>query len=174
MVIEQFTFQVDTVDGKNSFHALAMTAYQREPETDSIDYISEPLDLTDIASHSLESAPDTVIPLTQSIISGSPLVQKSPHYRGYVPFQNSVSCELPDIVWLLARHHNRTGKQTVPIWSAFNSILQSNKEKPLLDKAHPLPLLNAPAHEWSSLTTALLQMIKLNQLTTTTGVCILP
>lgn len=56
-------------------------------------------------------------------------------------------------------------KQPVPVWSAYNSLLcapASNTQS--LDKVHPLPFINAPAHEWTIPTTALTQLCNLNRL----------
>ena len=57
--------------------------------------------------------------------------------------------------------------QPVPVWTAYNSLLRtsaSNTESIKVDKLLALPLINSPAHEWTTLTTALTQLCNLNKL----------
>ena len=53
------------------------------------------------------------------------------------------------------------------VWAAYNSLIRkshSDGDTPYkLDKVHALPLINSPAHEWTSLTTSLVQLHKLDQ-----------
>ena len=60
-----------------------------------------------------------------------------------------------------------TTKHCIPVWAAYNSMINTdtatNQQKPI-DQVHALPLINAPAHEWQTLTTSRLQIHKLNQL----------
>ena len=58
------------------------------------------------------------------------------------------------------------GKQHVQNWSAYNSLVHSDSQSyanapPAVDKAFGLPIIRAPAHEWSTLVTALDQLTKL-------------
>lgn len=54
-----------------------------------------------------------------------------------------------------------TNRQTVPSWSAFNSIRSSTNSSITL--VHALPLLAAPAHEYATLLTALKQAEYINR-----------
>ena len=58
-------------------------------------------------------------------------------------------------------------KQPIPVWSAYNSVVQTplNVDAPAVgDQAFGLPIINAPAHEWSTLVTALDQLSRVNEL----------
>ena len=57
-------------------------------------------------------------------------------------------------------------KPTVPVWSAFNSLLAfPGNTSCEIDKVYAMSLINSPAHEWKTLTTSL-QLHKLNALVT--------
>lgn len=59
------------------------------------------------------------------------------------------------------------GKQRIHLWSAYNSLVHlptSADGEPLVDKAYALPIINAPAHDWSTLLTGLDQLTKLNSI----------
>ena len=237
--------KVDTYDGKNSFHAMAISVYQ--PESDD-ETLVEPLDLSKV-SLGLQidhDVPSTCIQLVKCNITGSPKPRISPSYMSYkvgVHKDCFVGSLNDDIAWMMARYlkrplHNispthsdvvhqltdvsddiatipdldetipedvdeiqvllnsscdmtsdmpdactaaaeasneylvttdQYGDQQVPVWSAYNSIL--NKPPTFIqdtstgiDKVYTLPIINAPAHEWSTLVTTLDQLYKLNVL----------
>jgi hypothetical protein len=177
--IDNVDSYVDTPDGRNSFHATAMAVYQQEPLLDEgpCDITANPLRLTSIVtSRALSDVPSTVVPLLQSNITESPRPETSPHYPDFKLGNNEdelIASELNDIVWLLARYSHRDAcdqtrgpdvAQPVPVWSAYNSILcsQTTEGHKPIDKVHALPLINTPAHEWSTLITALVQLYRLN------------
>lgn len=54
-----------------------------------------------------------------------------------------------------------TNRQTVPSWSAFNSMRSSSNSS--ITSVHALPLLAAPAHEYATLLTALKQAEYINR-----------
>ena len=57
--------------------------------------------------------------------------------------------------------------QPIPVWAAYNSLICKSHldgDTPYkLDKVHALPLINAPAHDWTTVTTSLMQLRKLDQ-----------
>lgn len=55
-------------------------------------------------------------------------------------------------------------RQPVDLWSAYNSLTQSEDAPSVIDNAFGLPIINAPAHEWVTLVTALNQLTRLNEL----------
>jgi hypothetical protein len=77
---------------------------------------------------------------------------------------------------MISRHFNRSSlsidsqdiNQRIPVWSAYNSLVntpESGQESPIIvDKAYALPIINAPAHEWSTLVTTLEQLCMVNRL----------
>ena len=54
-------------------------------------------------------------------------------------------------------------KQYIPVWSAYNSLLAKEQ---VVDNVHALPLINAPAHEWPTLVTSLLNLHNINVINT--------
>ena len=70
------------------------------------------------------------------------------------------------------------GKQHVHVWSAYNSLVQPPPAAAShavgvvvvgVDKAFGLPIINAAAHEWTTLVKALDQLTRLNELVSGTG-----
>jgi len=101
--------------------------------------------------------------------------------------------QIHDIGWMVGRFSNRprihkpgsqastidndgreespTGKQNdmqqLPVWSAYNSLTHEplpTDDPIVVDQAYGLPIINAPAHEWPTLVTALDQLSRLNEL----------
>ena len=56
--------------------------------------------------------------------------------------------------------------QPVCLWFAYNSLTQREDAPTDVDNAFGLPIINAPAHEWVTLATALNQLSRLNALVT--------
>ena len=70
------------------------------------------------------------------------------------------------------------GKQHVHVWSAYNSLVQPPPAAASqavvvgvvgVDKAFGLPIINAAAHEWTTLVQALDQLTRLNELVSGPG-----
>ena len=133
------------------------------------------------------------LPLIQSTITGNPKPPTSPYFPHFKTGRNEDQLrrsELDDLARLLVRHFHRDGgnavnilspqcedsqesevnhiPQPVPVWAAYNSLICTShlevNDSYKLDKVHALPLINSPAHEWTTLTTALVQLYNLNQL----------
>ena len=103
-------------------------------------------------------------------LSGNPKPCQSPHYPNFKLGkyqQKNVSATLEDILWLLARYYQRhrtvTTESRLPIWSAFNSLINTSNtdNENQLDSDHILPIVNAPAYEWKTLVTVLETLYKL-------------
>ena len=183
--LDNIDAQVDTPDGRNSFHATAMAVYQREPSVeDAIDVVVEHVTPTQNKSaRSLKDVTTTIAPLIHCTISGSPKPPVSPHYPDFKIGRNIDQLkrsEVDDLAWLLVCHFYRNAVNTfslqcedsqesevnqdipqpIPVWAAYNSLTCSSHSKVddsyKLDKVHGLPLINSPAHEWTILMTALL------------------
>jgi len=158
-----------------------MAVYQKEQSAeDAIDIMVKYVTPTqDRSARSLKDVPTTIVPLINSTISGSPKPPTSPHYPDFKTGKNEDQlrrAEVEDLAWLLVCYFHRSAVslqcedaqesednlhvlQPVPVWAAYNSLTcasHSNVDDYKLDKVHGLPLINSPAHEWSTLTTALL------------------
>ena len=82
------------------------------------------------------------------------------------------------MTWLLARYlqrdesHNNPStssdqSQTILVWRAYNFTIGAAAVNPSplpLDKARTLPIINAPAHEWQTIVTAMDSVYRLNKL----------
>lgn len=176
--IDNIDAQVDTTDGKNSFHALASAVYQTHVDNGEAAKISKPLHLKPHGTSStLKDVPKTGVALSPCTITGTPKPTLSPHYVEFEPLQHQdclADSSVQDTAWLLARYINRSNvpestdpsedanTQQVPLWSAFNSLLSVSTKK--IDNIHALPLINAPPQDWDTLVTALVGLNKLNQM----------
>ena len=56
----------------------------------------------------------------------------------------------------------QVNSQKIPYWAAYNSDIKAQTSSRYTDHSYSLPIINAPAHEWSTLVTALDQTHKLN------------
>ena len=184
--IDNIDARVDTPDGKNSFHALSASLFQRtsEPDKENV-YVVDRLKLNskEKGSISLKDVPKTAVELETCTLIGNPKPPGSPHFPNFIPFSHELPTQIAhknDMVWLIARYYNRcmlTGtaelehdidnstesplKQNVSVWAAYNSQLMSNKTQSV-HKAHALPLINAPPHEWTTLVTSLVHLHNIN------------
>ncbi len=168
-----------------------MAVYQQQHSThgtcdDPLLISSIPQPKSSTTSRTLTDVPKTVVPLVQSKIPGNPKPEHSPHYPNFEIDSNDdelIASRLKDTVWLLARSVHRQSceqvpatvssqsvtdpqvrTQHIPVWSAYNSIVceATIDGSNAVDNVHTLPLINAPAHEWPSLTTSLEQLHNLN------------
>ncbi len=156
--IDNIDFQEDTTDGKGTFHGTVTVAFQPGP--------SSPSELEPLKFHS-----DAVEPLPVAIYEVSPC----PMNRSLKPKLPQLSIEKPR----LESAENSKDKDTLvllsfgiaalkdlprsmPNWSAFNSRLEDPPPVPPTTIC-PLPLLDSPAPEYSSLCTMMTEMEKIQQ-----------
>ena len=95
--------KVDTPDGKNTFHAMALTVYQRAKDGEVFE--SPVKALWKLPGGGLV-APKSVVELADSAIIGNPKPTESPKYKNYQignhqdVYENAIRS---DEAWLLAR-----------------------------------------------------------------------
>ena len=152
--------QVDTYDGRNSFHGTAVSVYQRISPDSVLENLSPPLKLEDNPTNleELKSAPPTVVKMKPRRITGTPKPSTSPHYENFKLGQNRPEVDhahQTDMAWLIVRYMQREESQivphtnssdqsqTIPVWRAYNSAISpvSPGPKPL-DKPHTLHCLS--------------------------------
>ena len=107
--IDNIDAQVDTIDGKNSFHALVSAVYQKHIKDQEMAG-SEKIPLKKI-SNNLKSGPATVINMNPCSITGNPKPTTSPQYNTFVVFDNKNILEeyyFIDLTWLFARYDGRS------------------------------------------------------------------
>jgi hypothetical protein len=69
------------------------------------------------------------------------------------------------MAWLISKYIGRLqceGQKPIPVWTAYTSISLEDNTK--LDNAYSLPIINAPAHDWTTLLTVLENLSKLNEI----------
>lgn len=176
--------QVDTPDGKNTFHGTALAIYQENvDQTEESSTVLENL----VKEHEAEgqtrqtevkaAVPPTVVDVIKSGINGNPKPSRSPKYEEFElgKFQEIVKARLSDTAWLLLRFRHRPRNpignvgdleeervQNIPVWSAFISQCTSFTNRTYI---YSLPIVNAPANEWNTLVTALYQIRNISLLT---------
>ena len=99
-----------------------------------------------------------------------PPCPKYPRFGLFSEDEIPITISAKDYAWLLARSLSRIHsvsdteeeeslQSKVPVWSAFNSLI--DEEMPVTRVGTP-PLVAAPAHEWSTLPTVLMQAQGIN------------
>ena len=168
--IDNVDFSEDTPDGKRTFHGTAMAVYQRSEDQDpSIDVSVDPT----IQGRSIKDLPDSLTSLMEC-----PAPTSKPKCLVNANFSLAVK-ELPveirrqDAAWLIGRNSTRNQDEdpqaveatdqpniqptkitSIPVWSAYKSLVSD--PMPTTRVGTP-PLVAAPAHEWSTLLTVLMQ-----------------
>jgi hypothetical protein len=86
-----------------------------------------------------------------------PVIQGTVSTEWYSPDQLTMDESFEkDLAWILTRLVQlRPEVQQVPGWSGFNQLLSTNVSQPTI--VGPLPIINAPAHEFDTLWTVILQ-----------------
>ena len=169
--VDNVDFSEDTPDGKNTFHGTAMAIYQRcqpgdkEPEliVDSADPHSR---------RSIRELPESVTSLLECPEPPSkPIGRSYPQFGLFSVEQLPITIRKEDFAWLLSRSLTRTVSEEnapedvhsrstdVPVWSGYNSMI--SERMPLTRVGTP-PLVAAPAHEWQTLLTVLMQAQNIN------------
>lgn len=158
--VDNSDFSEDTPDGKNNLHATAMIVSQRKTRESSkvtLDVLNE------VPKH--KSLPETSIPQTELQPCYVPK-NAQPKFPGFdldtKPSRNiTENAQQSDLAWAVS--HSITRSQSdqpqIPTWSPYNSKLKSTA-LPLTTVAM-MPLLAAPAHEWSTMLTVLMQAQKI-------------
>ncbi|CAH3182528.1 unnamed protein product [Porites lobata] len=150
--VDNVDFAEDTPDGKNTFHGTAMAIYQRR----------EPGD----CRRSIRQLPESVTTLLECPAPpGKPAGPTFPQFGLCTENQLPLYIKKQDFTWLLGRSLTRTitngeveddqpPSTDIPVWSGYNSTMSSSM--PLTRVGTP-PLIAAPAHEWQTLLTILMQ-----------------
>ena len=162
--VDNVDFAEDTPDGKNTFHGTAMVIYQRQDPGDVAPELT--VDPGDQCPRSITQLPESVTTLLECAAPpGKPVVPTFPHFGSCTEDQIPLYIKKQDFTWLLGRSLTRSinngeseedqpPSTDIPVWSGYNSTVSS--PMPLTRVGNP-PLIAAPAHEWKSLLTILMQ-----------------
>ncbi|MES9879620.1 MAG: hypothetical protein ABW185_01920, partial [Sedimenticola sp.] len=163
LAIDNSDFSEDTPEGKDTLHATAMVVYQRTSNHAS------PV-ATDVretaAARSLPLNPQLCPDILPRYILAKTMPQ-CPTYNAIGIGATSDITKTPiqdDFTLSVGRSliRSREDKQHIPSWSAYNSV-RGTPQKTLTTVAM-MPLLAAPAHEYSTLLTVLKQAQKITTL----------
>lgn len=155
--IDNIDINEETLSGMGTFHATQSAALRRmdkekqrgnlqiNPTTNRNLDLQTPTDL-----HQLESV-DMVSEKPELVIPNA--VMES----WYEPDKRKIEDSYKkDLVWILSRMVQQQPEvQTVPGWSGFNQLLSKSDDQPTI--VGPLPIVNAPAHEFETLWTVILK-----------------
>ena len=154
----------DTSDGKNTFHGTAMAIYQRQEPGDVAPELT--VDSGDQCRRSVRQLPESMTTLLECPApSRKPVGPIFPQFGLCTEDQLPLYIKKQDFTWLLGRSLTRTitngdvedsqpPSTNIPVWSGYNSPMSSRM--PLTRVGIP-PLITAPAHEWQTLLTILMQ-----------------
>ena len=168
--IDNVDFAEDTPDGKRTFHGTAMAIYQRADAQDQVVHVNA--DPT-LKGRSIKDLPDSITSLVE--YPAPPLKPKGPVNAKFSLAVKELPIQIrtQDAAWLLGRNVTRIQADnsqaieaieqldtqpkkitSIPVWSAYNSLVTD--PIPTTRVGTP-PLVAAPAHEWSTLLTVLMQ-----------------
>ena len=171
--VDNVDFAEDTPDGKRTLYGTAMAIYQRCHDGDETTklVLDEPSD-----KRSLQELPSTVTMLLDCPKpAAQPPTTTCSTFRTNEEQQHITEAILPDAAWLLGRGlvkvspgttrseeqpaDKETSQENIPTWSGYHSLVSQNL--PTTRVGTP-PLLGAPAHEWQTLLTILMQAHGIN------------
>ena len=162
--VDNVDFAEDTPDGKNTFHGTAMAIYQRQEPGDVAPELT--VDPGDQCRRSITQLPESVTTLLECPAPpGKPVGPTFPQFGLCTEDELPLYIKKQDFTWLLGRsltraitngeaEEDQTPSTDIPVWSGYNSTMSS--PMPLTRVGNP-PLIAAPAHEWQTLLTILMQ-----------------
>jgi hypothetical protein len=138
-----------------TFHATQSAAFRRMNEEEQRGHLNINLTANRILKapsdfHQLESV-NMVSEKPEPVLSN--VVKES----WYAPDRQLIDDAFKeDLAWILSRMaQQRPEVQTIPGWTGFNQVLSKSDEKPTV--VGPLPIVNAPAHQFETLWTVILK-----------------
>ena len=157
--VDNSDFSEDTPDGKNTLYATAMVVFQRKRTKDPETTLE--IDAT-MRTKSLpqESIPDTEI--LQCYIPKNSQPKCSGYTLDTTPSSDvTKKAEQNDLAWSVGNAVIRSRLEQVKIltWAPYNSQVWSLTHQ--LTTVSMMPLLAAPAHEWSTMLTVLMKAQKI-------------
>ena len=144
----------ETLDGKGTFHATQMVAFQkgttREVTLDLSICKEKRLDVPDFFSQAYSSVKSR--PIFANLVNIN-------WYNVDETLHNEAA--IKGIAWVATRLSN-PNEQKIPFWTGFNqSVLENSSEVTTVDY---LPILNAPAYDNDTLWTVILRCTKLSDI----------
>ena len=153
--IDNIDINEETLSGMGTFHATQSAAFRRMNEEERKGHLN--INLT--GSRILNASSDLhqlepVNMVNEKPEPVFPIVTKESWYK---PDRRLIDDAFKkDLAWILTRMAQQQPEvQTIPGWTGFNQALSKSDEKPTV--VGPLPIVNAPAHEFETLWTVILK-----------------
>ena len=139
----------ESLDGKNTFHATQMAAWQRGQDSDSTLQVLGPS-----TRHTTLIVPDvleTLLPVNINSATSEPVLTSHVDKAWFMNTEGDSDCvkqaQATDMAFFLRRQDS----DTKPSWTVFNQSVSS--EEPEQTAVGYLPIIPAPAHEFNTLNT---------------------
>ena len=153
--IDNIDINEETLSGMGTFHATQSAAFRRMNEEERKGHLN-----INLTGSRILNAPSDLHQLEPVNIVNEkpepvfPIVTKESWYK---PDRRLIDDAFKkDLAWILTRMaQQRPEVQTIPGWTGFNQALSKSDEKPTV--VGPLPIVNAPAHEFETLWTVILK-----------------
>ncbi len=149
----------ETLDGRGTFHATQMVAFQRAvANTEEATNVEE---VKLCPEKSLKSSVDlhALIQAPHSDVRPTPVFEEQAQVEDLNPESPCEIAKVKDLAWLLARMRDSSGTG-VPSWTGYNQVVTTVSEE--LTTVGYLPILNAPAHDKDTLWTVLMRCLHIS------------
>ena len=155
--VDNIDINEETLSGMGTFHATQVAAFRRKEEGEpAVD-----IELSPKSERRLDlQVPSELHELTDLSLDNKkpePELQETVLSEWYTPDSSLIDESYKkDLAWILGRLHEQQPElQSIPGWTDFNQLLST--EKPQVTVVGPLPIVNAPAHEFETLWTVILR-----------------
>ncbi len=156
----------ETLDGKGTFHATQMVAYQHPSETNKPEGDIKSLPIGDDkclkVPHDFQELCDPPHSATRPNPTYAAEQVKQEWFDADTYSEVRNEADAKDLAWALCRQHN-PGNQIVPAWTGFNQVIAQGNDAENITTVGFMPIINAPAHEPSTMWTVLLRCLKVSE-----------
>ncbi|CAH3114284.1 unnamed protein product, partial [Pocillopora meandrina] len=153
--VDNIDINEETLSGMGTFHATQVAAFRRKEEGEDDGYRSSRI--PKLVRRMDAELPKQIHELEEIVVKKKPEpVNQEAKEDWYQSDKNKIKeSNKKELSWLLGRlSQQRPELQKIPGWSGFNQ-LTTDKEQPEVTIVGPLPIVNAPAHEYETLWTVL-------------------
>ena len=155
--VDNIDINEETLSGMGTFHATQSAALRRKADGES----TMDIQVSPQSARRLDlEVPSELHELSEISLENKkpePVIEEPVEEGWYTPIQEKIDESYKkELAWILGRLAQQQPElQKLPGWSGFNQLLSNND--PEVTIVGPLPILNAPAHEFESLWTIILR-----------------
>jgi hypothetical protein len=153
--MDNIDFCEDTPHGKDTLHATVTVVFQQQQHDDG-NCVTVPLQIHEAKSMTLLPYDVDMENCNKPAVDTSKTAQTAPLIYKLDPQKHATT--LGQLEWCIMRatDHGEDGDTRIPGWGGYNSLISTSTTTKLTNVG-TLPLIPAPAHEWSTLLTVLKQ-----------------